>query len=160
MQLLVIRHGKAVDSHREGDFARPLVAQGFTQARMMASLLERAGKLPDICLTSPLVRARQTAEAFCSGAGIPGPVIQHWLACGMTPETAIEELAAYKNFKRVAIFGHEPDLSSLVEWILGAAGGGVEMKKGTAACLTVRPPARNGTLRFLIPPLFAGAEDE
>ena len=87
---------------------------------------------------------------------MPGAVIQGWLACGMAPETAIAELAAFNDFRRVMIVGHEPDFSVLVEWILGVTGGGVEIKKGAIACLKVTPPARFGNLVYLIPQKLAG----
>jgi phosphohistidine phosphatase len=151
MKLILLRHGKADDLHPDGDFSRALVDKGRKQAQRAAKLLKAAGELPDIVLTSPLVRARQTAEEFCQTAGIPGATIQGWLACGMSPETAIAELAAFHDFKSVAIVGHEPDFSELIQWILGANGGSIEVKKGALACLRVNPPARHGTLLYLIP---------
>ena len=90
---------------------------------------------------------------------MPGAVIQGWLACGMHPETRLKELAGFLEFKRVAIVGHEPDFSDLIEWILGVSGGSVEVKKGAIACLRVNPPARHGTLDYLIPPKLADDED-
>lgn len=162
MDLILLRHGKAENFNPDGDFSRALVEKGREQARRASRVLKATGLLPDIVLTSPLVRARQTADEFCQTAGMPGPVIQGWLASGMAPETAIEELAAFRDFKRVAIVGHEPDFSALVEWILGATGGGVEIKKGAIACLRITPPARFGNLAYLVPPKLAGetgAED-
>ena len=156
MDLILLRHGKAEDFHSGGDGARELVEKGRQQARMAGKLLLRAKWLPDIVLTSPLTRARQTADEFCESAGIPGPLIQGWLACGMTPQQALSELAVFHDFKRVAIVGHEPDFSSLAEWILGTSGGCIEVKKGSLSCLRIFPPARHGTLAFLIPPRFAG----
>lgn len=152
MELLLLRHGKAEDTNKDGDFMRALMEKGRNQARRAAKLLTAIGELPDIVLTSPLIRARQTADAFCKEAGMPGAIIQGWLACGMIPETAMTELSAIRDFQRVLIVGHEPDFSMLVEWILGSSGGGVEFKKGALACLSVSPPARHGTLRYLIPP--------
>ena len=159
MDLILLRHGKAEDFHPGGDGARELVEKGRQQAHFAAKLSLHAKWLPDIVLTSPLVRARQTADAFCEGAGIPGPVIQGWLACGMNPEQALAELAVFRDFKRVAIVGHEPDFSGLVAWILGASAGSVEVKKGSLTCLRVNPPARHGTLAFLIPPKLAAKWD-
>ena len=159
MDLIILRHGKAEDSNPGGDSARELVEKGRQQAQRQAKLLKNAGLWPEIVLTSPLVRARQTAHEFCESAGIPGAVIQGWLACGMNPETAMEELAGFQEFKRVAIVGHEPDLSRLIQWILGASGGEVNVKKGTIACLRVNPPARHGLLKYLIPPKLADGED-
>lgn len=156
MELLLLRHGKAEDFHTAGDSARELVEKGRNQARRAALSLKRAKWLPDIVLTSPYARARQTADTFCEAAGIPGPILQGWLACGMNPQLALNELAAFHDFKRVAIVGHEPDLSGLIESILGASGGRVEMKKGALACLQINPPSRHGSLVFLIPPKFTG----
>jgi phosphohistidine phosphatase len=155
MEIILLRHGKAESSNQGGDFSRELLDKGRDQARRAARLLKSAGRLPDIVLTSPLVRARQTADEFCTTAVMPGAVIQGWLACGMTPETAMTELSAFRDFKRVALVGHEPDFSMFVEWILGANGGGVEFRKGAIAGLSVSPPSRHGMLRFLIPQKMA-----
>lgn len=155
MELLILRHGKAEDEHPKGDFDRALVDKGYRQSRAVAALLKRAGILPDVVLTSPRVRARQTAETFCEAAGLPGPVLQGWIDCGMDPEGAIRELVAFCDFERVMIVGHEPDLSGLIEWLLGCSGSGVEMKKGGLACLEVHPPSWHARLKFLVPPRLA-----
>lgn len=159
MDLILLRHGKAEDSNPQGDSARELVEKGTEQARRQAQLLKHAGQLPDIVLTSPLVRARQTAHEFCKTGDVPGEIIQGWLACGMNPETALKELAGFQEFKRVAIVGHEPDFSNLIEYILGVSGGAVNVKKGSIACLRINPPSRYGMLKYLIPPKLAEAED-
>ncbi|MEO5711889.1 MAG: histidine phosphatase family protein [Luteolibacter sp.] len=156
MELVLLRHGKADNFNPEGDFQRALVEKGREQARRAARALKACGLLPDIVLTSPLIRARQTADEFCQTAEMPGAVIQGWLASGMHPETAMAELAAFRDFKRVAIVGHEPDFSLLIEWVLGVTGGGVEVKKGTIACLRITPPARFGNLAYLVPPKLVG----
>lgn len=152
MDLILLRHGKAEDFNMGGDFSRVLLEKGFEQSRRAARLLNSAGMLPEIVLTSPLIRARQTAEEFCLTAGMPGALIQSWLACGMVPETAMEKLASFKEFKRIAIVGHEPDFSMLVEWLLGVTGGSVDFKKGAVACIRIQPPSRFGSLRYLVPP--------
>ncbi len=152
MNLVILRHGKAEDDHAAGDFSRALLKKGRLQARCAAKLLKVNRMLPDIVLTSPLIRARQTADEFCQSAGIPEALIQTWLACGMTPEIAMSELSAFRDFKCIAIVGHEPDFSKLVESILGAMSGSIEFKKGAIACLTVNPPSPHGTLAYLIPP--------
>ena len=94
MQLLVMRHGKAEDSHPQGDAARRLVEIGREQARRAARMLVHAQQVPDIVLTSPYERALRTAEEFCTTAGIAAPIIQDWLASGMHPQTALRELSA------------------------------------------------------------------
>jgi phosphohistidine phosphatase len=156
MELILLRHGKAAPhGHPDGDGARELVEKGHVQARQAAKLLAAAGWLPQIVLTSPLARARQTAETFCTAAGLPGPVVQPWLACGMHPELATSELCAFQDFSRVAIVGHEPDFSSLASWLIQARGTAIEVKKGALAAIDFHPPSRNGRLLFLIPPALA-----
>ena len=156
MDLILLRHGKAEASHPQGDEARALLEKGREQSRRAGRLLKAAGYAPEIVLTSPLVRARQTADEFCEAAKLPGPVVQGWLACGCSPETALAELAAFHDFKRVAIVGHEPDFSRLIQWCLGAYGAAIEVKKGALACLRISPPSRYGTLAYLIPPKLGG----
>lgn len=160
MDLILLRHGKAEDLNAGGDSARELVEKGREQARKAARLLKRADRLPEIVLTSPLVRARQTAEEFTTTAGMPGAVIQGWLACGMSAETALHELTGFMEFKRVMIVGHEPDFSELAEVVLGVSGGSIEVKKGALVCLRINPPARHGMLSFLIPPKLTGASED
>jgi phosphohistidine phosphatase len=157
MELLVIRHAKAeAHGHPGGDGERALVAKGFEQSAKLGRFLKGIGRRPDVVLTSPLVRARQTAETLCEAAEMPGPVVQSWLACGMDPEMAIRELVAFSDFERVAIVGHEPDLSSLIEWLLGCSGSSVEVKKASITGLVVHPPAWHARLLFHLPPGLVG----
>jgi phosphohistidine phosphatase len=114
--------------------------------------------VPDIVLTSPLVRARETAEGVCRAAGIDPPVVEAWLACGMSPREALRELAAYRgSLRRVAIVGHEPDFSELVEEIIGAEPGTVRVKKASVVLLRVDPPQARGVLQFNVWPAFLKA---
>jgi phosphohistidine phosphatase len=156
MDLILLRHGKAEASSPQGDAARALVDKGREQARRAGRLLKAAGLAPDIVLTSPLLRAVQTAEEFCQAAGIPGPVVQGWLAGGCEAETALVELTAFQDFKRLAIVGHQPDLSRLIQSCLGAHGSAIDIKKGALACLRISLPSRCGTLVYLIPPKLSG----
>lgn len=159
MDLILLRHGKAEESNPEGGSARELVEKGREQARKAARALKRAGRLPDIVLTSPLVRARQTAEEFCDTAAMPGPLVQPWLACGMSPDEALQELRGFMEFERVMIVGHEPDFSTLADAILGASGGDVRIKKGSLCCFRIHLPSQHGVLQYLIPPKLADDVD-
>lgn len=153
MELILLRHGKAQDhGHPQGDGARQLVPKGREQAQRAAFFMRDVGLLPHLVLTSPLVRARQTAEVFCETAGLPGPVVQAWLACGMHPDAALRELAGFSEFQRICLVGHEPDFSTLIAWLTHGEGGAVEMRKGGVAVLSLQPPARQGILHVLIAP--------
>lgn len=160
MELVLLRHGKAEPhGHPQGDAARALIEKGRGQARRAARLLKLAGLLPEIVLTSPLLRARQTAEEFCRAAEMPGPLIQPWLALGAEPAAVMDGLRGFGDFQRVALVGHEPDFSGLVEWLMGAEVGTIDFKKGAIAALRVAPPTRRGSLLYLVPPRLAAPED-
>jgi len=151
MQLLLLRHGKAEDCSPGGDFSRELEEKGHEQARHAARILAAADLLPDLVLSSPVLRAKQTAITFTATAGIPGPIFLDWLSCGMSPETALAELAHFPEFKRIMIVGHEPDFPCLIERCLGATADCIEVRKGSITCIELRPPSPRATLRFLIP---------
>lgn len=151
MELLLIRHGKA-ESHSFDDAARALTNKGRDQARRVGEFLEKNNLVPDVTLASPLVRARQTAEVFCQASGAESPIIEPWLACGMRPASAMRELQAYAEFRRVAIVGHEPDFSYLAEWLLGSQSGGFHVSKASVILFSgVRPPAQGGYLEMMVP---------
>lgn len=159
MELLLLRHGKAAPhGNRDGDFARALLEKGRDQAQSAARFLTTIERLPDLVLSSPVLRARQTAEVFCDTAGIDAPLIQPWLACGMRPAEAAAELAGFREFRRIMIVGHEPDFSSLLEWLLETGAGSIEVKKSALACIHCTPPARGGQLVFLMPPALFGRD--
>lgn len=152
MQLLLLRHGQAEDQASDGsDFSRALVPKGVAQAHNAAHVLAAADLLPEIVLSSPVLRARQTAEEFTQSAGMPGPVIQSWLSCGMSSGAALHELAGFLDFTRIMIVGHEPDFSHFVQQAIGSAGGTVEIRKGSLTCLEINPPSPRATLLFLFP---------
>lgn len=152
MDLILLRHGQAEPFNPGGDASRVLTAKGEKQSVRAGRFLLGLDDRPEVVLSSPRVRCVQTAEAFCEAAEMPGPVIQAWIDCGMTPDILLSELTAFRDFSSVLIVGHEPDLSSFVEYVLGAgAGVGVEFKKGTLAALSMQPSGRGAILRYILP---------
>lgn len=150
MQLLLLRHGKAESSSAGGDFSRKLEEKGHEQARHAARILAAANLLPDLVLSSPVIRAKQTAISFTNAAGIPGPIFLDWLSCGMSPETALAELGHFPEFESIMIVGHEPDFSRLIGHCLGTTSE-IQVRKGSVTCLDLRPPSPRAILHFLIP---------
>ena len=148
MTLLLIRHATAA-AHGlvGGDLVRNLVEKGHEQSQRIGKFLKKHELTPDIVLSSPVLRAKETAEIL-AGEGCPKPVIESWLACGMRPETALRELKAYQQFNRVAIVGHEPDFSALVEHILGSETYSIRVKKASIISLDL---GRHPILNFSIP---------
>ncbi|MDG2400064.1 MAG: histidine phosphatase family protein [Akkermansiaceae bacterium] len=148
MTLLLIRHATAAAHGLPGgDFVRNLVGKGQEQSQRVGRFLKKHELTPDVLLSSPVLRAKETAKILAE-EGCPKPVIEPWLACGMGPEIALQELKAYQEFNRVAIVGHEPDFSTLVEHILGAETYSIRVKKASIISLEL---GRHPMLNFSIP---------
>lgn len=151
MELLLIRHAKA-EPYATSDAARALTEKGRDQAAKVGVFLSKQGLVPDVTLASPLLRARETAEILCNAAAAESPVIEPWLACGMRPSSAMKELAAYSNFQRVAIVGHNPDFEYLAEWMLDGQAGGFHVGKASVIHFSnVRPPSQGAYLEMMVP---------
>ena len=148
MTLLLIRHATA-DAHGlpGGDFVRSLIEKGEEQSRRVGRFLKKHDLIPEVVLTSPVLRAKETAD-FLHQEGCPAPITEPWLACGIRPEPALSELSAYKKFATVAIVGHEPDFSSLVEHLLGADAYSIRVKKTSLISLELD---HHPSLNFSIP---------
>lgn len=151
MTLYLVRHATA-DAHglSGGDFVRSLVPKGIKQARRVGTFLRESDPIPNLVLTSPVLRAKETAEIL-AGEGCPSPLIVSWLSCGMRPEIALQELSAYRELDAVSIVGHEPDFSTLVEYLLGATFCTIQVKKASVISLEIDPPRQAGLLNFSIP---------
>jgi phosphohistidine phosphatase len=101
MRLLIVRHAEAASG--EPDDLRPLTTAGREQARSLAERLRADGLVPDAVMTSPLLRARQTADALDLGT----PEVDERLAPGASPEDVRD--AARGHGETVLVVGHQPD---------------------------------------------------
>jgi phosphohistidine phosphatase len=112
-------------------------------AQGLATLLQ-----PDLILTSPLVRARQTAEIIANATGASVE------ACDALANGDHESLLAAAHRDCVVAVGHEPHISNFLGWALGTRHLPVEIKKGSAALMTFegQPEPGNGTLDWFMPP--------
>jgi phosphohistidine phosphatase len=158
MELLIIRHAIAYerDRHRwADDGARPLSPSGVRRSRKAAAGLKELCNVPDRLLTSPLVRARQTAKILTEVAGWPPAEIALELKPG-EGAVAVLTLLSKDRRKRIAIVGHQPDLSALLAACLLKDDSTVpiEMKKNAVACLSFDGRARVGraALKWLATP--------
>jgi phosphohistidine phosphatase len=148
MELLIIRHAIAFERDRDrwaDDAARPLSPAGIRRSHKAAAGLKELSKAPDRLLTSPLIRARQTAKILTEVAGWPRAEIAPELKPG-EGAAAVLALLAKDRSKRIAIVGHQPDLSALLTVCLLKDGGTlpIEMKKNAVACLQFDGTARAG----------------
>lgn len=155
-----MRHGIAVDRGEPGfaeDAARPLTGKGRRQLRQIAPGLRRlAGRL-DWILSSPLVRARQTAEIIAAELNLEKRLeFSNALAPGGAPALLLRQLGRAKSAPdKLLLVGHEPDLSRFVSLLLtGGPDLQLELKKGGICKLeaqTLRAD-RCATLAWLLTP--------
>src|ERR1039458_1325893 len=158
MDLLIIRHAIALerDRHRwRDDGARPLSPAGIRRARKAAAGLKQFSKSPDRLLTSPLVRARQTAQILTEVAGWPQAEEVPQLSPG-EPALAVLTLLGKDRSKLVAVVGHQPGLGALLTTCLLGNGRAlpIEMKKNAIACVSLEgsPRAGRAALKWLATP--------
>ena len=155
MRLLIIRHATAVPSGTPGiaDDDRPLTPKGKARFRAAAKGLARMTPRPDVLLTSPLPRARQTAEIAGRAWKRLAPRIEPALASGRL-EAIVAALAKEPRDSTVAIVGHEPVLAGLLARLVGAPRGEpFAFKKGGAALVDLPDgPLAGGRLIWFVKP--------
>ena len=158
MDLLIVRHAIAFDRDRHRwreDGERPLSPAGIRRARKAAVGIKELTKAPHRVLTSPLVRAQQTARILTEVAGWPVAEETPELAPG-EPALVVLSLLAKDRGKLVAVVGHQPGLGHLLAACLLGGGGAlpIEMKKNAVACVSFEgtPRAGHAALRWLATP--------
>jgi phosphohistidine phosphatase len=158
-ELYVMRHGLAVTrgSVRFSDDAqRPLVPEGKEKMREIAGGLKRMGFEVDWIVTSPLVRAADTAGIIAESLASSVPVdVCDAMRPGGSPEDLLAFLAKRPNFRRVLVVGHEPDLSELAARLIGAGGhANLAFKKGGCCMISFDefPPKSPGQLVWWLTP--------
>ncbi len=152
MQLYILRHGLAGDrAEWNGDDAkRPLTNKGKKKMAREAKRFVALGVHPDVILTSPLVRARQTADIVACELGVDLQEDQR-LAPGFAIDDLADVLREHERAKVLMLVGHEPDLSEVAGNLVG--GGRLSMKKGGLACISVtNPSSLQGELICLLTP--------
>lgn len=158
MQLLIVRHAIACerDPHQwRNDRARPLTPAGMKRSRQAARGLKEFIRAPDRVLTSPLVRARQTARILTEVAGWPTAEEAVELSPGAPPWAVLSRFEENRA-ALVALVGHQPELGVLLAACLVGEGESlsIELKKNAVVCVTFEGPPRAGraTLKWLATP--------
>jgi phosphohistidine phosphatase len=154
LKLYFLRHGQAGNRHdwHKDDSERPLTVEGKKRMQREAATIWKLDLSLDIILSSPLVRALQTAEIVAKAADSTARVItDDRLAPGFGPKDLTAILADHNSARGLLLVGHEPDFSETIGQVTG--GGRITMKKGALAYVEVEDPATiKGTLVWLIPP--------
>lgn len=157
IELYLVRHAIAAERGPKypDDRLRPLTPAGSRKFAAAVPGLIELGVTIDFVLTSPLVRARETAILLASGLK-PKPAVAEIeaLAPGGRPQAINDAIKTHaKKNRRLALVGHEPDLGELAARLLGARGS-VEFKKGGVCLIEVdgATPGGPGTLRWMLTP--------
>ncbi|AEM37942.1 phosphohistidine phosphatase, SixA [Pyrolobus fumarii 1A] len=146
MLIILFRHGRAVSKEEAGsDEERWLTKRGRCEVEAVARLLPVK---PPTVYTSPLRRARETAEVI---AAVHGSSVR--LHPGLAPGADLGALKSVEELRDGVVFvGHNPDLEEMIEALTG---GRVRLAAGTAAGIEVDENLAEGRLVFLIPPSVA-----
>jgi phosphohistidine phosphatase SixA len=154
VELWLLRHAHAGDPAKwQGDdAARPLSAKGRAQAEQLARFMVDHALRPDVIVSSPKLRATQTAEAVARVFALD--IRNDDRLIGPLDLAAVDAIlgGAGGQARRTMLVGHDPDFSRLVSELTGARD--VRMRKGALARIdTTRPPTSGaGVLVWLIPP--------
>lgn len=158
MQLFIVRHGIAVDREDPkcpADPERFLTEEGIEKTRQVAKGVATVGAVPDLMITSPYLRALQTAELFAEQLEYSKQKIKKsdLLLPGAEPLALFRDLAKDKDLSVVFLFGHAPHLDDVLATAIGTKHHISSLKKAGVALVELRrlvPPS--GELVWLATP--------
>ncbi len=143
MKLYIVRHGIAIDREDPKcppDPERYLTEEGVEKTKQVAKGVAALGVTADLFLTSPYVRAAQTAEIFAGAFDYPKQKIRRTdlLLPGAEPSQLFRELVKQKQASTVFLFGHAPQLDDVIATALGSKKHLTALKKAGVAFLELR----------------------
>ena len=154
MQVFLLRHGIAEDPKSYGDDAsRAITREGKKKVERVLFSAAHAGVRPELILTSPLQRARETAEIAAEVLAYEGEVeTTATLGPGVPASEVWQLIRANRQRQSVLLVGHNPQLSELASTLIGAPGANLELRKGALMridfkTISARP---NGILRWCL----------
>jgi phosphohistidine phosphatase len=155
-ELYLVRHAIAADRGDEwpDDTKRPLTERGITRFKECVEGLRTLDAAVDEIFTSPLVRARQTADLLAAGfEGKPSVKTLEALAPGHGAPALLSQLAKAAKRRRIALVGHEPELGELAAHLIGASRP-LPFRKGGVCRIDVESltSRRAGSLAWFVTP--------
>jgi phosphohistidine phosphatase len=153
MELYLLRHGEAeLRSPSKKDEDRALTAKGKRDVERVANRARKGKIKPDVILTSPLRRAKETAEIAAEVLGLKKILETKSLSPEASPQVLWKELATLEHAEEVILTGHEPNMSHLAQYLL-ATKVPLDFKKGAMMRISIpREATPKGTLKWLITP--------
>lgn len=156
MELYLFRHGIAEDAPPgKPDSSRALTPQGRERSAAVVKTARNAGVMPSLIVSSPYLRAMQTAEVAASEFGWKGDIVQMpSLVPHGTPEAVWSDIRDLRGESAVLLAGHEPLMANLAAYLLNAPGLIVDMKKSAMLRIDMAGTghAPRGVLRWMIVP--------
>ncbi|MDP9482722.1 MAG: histidine phosphatase family protein [Chloroflexota bacterium] len=153
IELHLLRHAHAGDPLKwhGPDEDRPLSSKGRGQAERLGALLAAVGFKTDVIVTSPKVRASQTAELVAHRLGLR-PRVDDRLGDPLSLTALERVLSKAGDPGSIVLVGHDPDFSELLGLLTGASL--ITMRKGAIARIDTTRPVEPGigALRWLLPP--------
>jgi len=158
-QLCLIRHAHAGDAMKwtGQEDARPLTEKGRLQSERLGLFLAKSGFKPDAILTSPKIRAVETAQLVAAPLGVDVVVVDA-LGGPIDIETVERLLRASGDPRRPILVGHDPDFSALAAELTGVAELPVRKAALVRIDLVLPLAPGKGLLRWLLPPDLLAAE--
>jgi phosphohistidine phosphatase len=158
MELYIVRHGIAIDREdpkSPADPERYLTEEGIDKTKQVAKRVAGFKIKPELFISSPYVRAMQTAELFAAAFDYPKQKIRRSdsLLPGTEPSHFFKEIAKEKNAAAIFCFGHAPQLDDLIAAGLGSKHHVTQLKKAGVAAIELKrltPPS--GQLLWLATP--------
>ena len=162
MELYLLRHGIAEDQRAgEPDSSRPLTSDGQKKLAAVLRRAEESGAAPSLILSSPYLRAVQTARAAAEIFHYQSEVIQtKCLTPDGIPQQVWNEIREYRSEPAILLASHEPLLSQLVAHVLASPALRMEMKKATMVKIDVDASKSqpHGILRWMLTPGLVGKQ--
>lgn len=156
-RLYIARHATAEDASVDGfDHARRLTKKGRKSFARLLRRLAEAGMAVDLVVTSPLVRARETAEIIAAELDVPRVEVVDMLAPAADWQSLVE-WTVRQDASRVAWVGHAPCVGRLVALSIGDGSAAIRMQKGAVAAIRLDDgPGQPGELDWLATPDLVG----
>ena len=156
MEIYLLRHGIAEDAPSgKKDADRALTAEGKKKLRAVLKRAKAAGAAPGLILTSPYVRARQTAE-MAKAVLAPAALIAETRALTpmARPDEAWDEIRIYGDRVQVLCSSHEPLCGALAGYLLRSAALEIDFKKGALIRIDLESaaPRPRGVLKWMLCP--------
>jgi phosphohistidine phosphatase len=156
MQVYLLRHGIAEDQQAgKSDAQRQLTPKGIRKLKDVLKQASTYEVAPSLILSSPLVRARQTADVAAGELAYKESILETTsLIPEASPEQVWDELRVHRDEREVMLIGHEPLFSSLYAFLLNSPTLAVQVRKGSIGRIEIDAGSSKprGVLRWMLVP--------